>query len=473
MISTRPLALAAVLAAACLPNTQTPVTTTAGELSETPPWGDDPPTAPGDLPDTPADPGTTEPDSSFTPIAGNPFDGSEWYRNPLYAEQVLASRALAPNAARGPLDVVADTPTAVWLDRVASIQGTDGGMGVRDHLDEALAQQAELDDPSTPMLVPFVVYDLPDRDCSAAASNGELHLDEAGLLVYQHQFIEPLALAFSDPAYADLRIVVILEPDALANLVTNLNGMFPACATAAPGYEAGLTYAIPTLAAVDNVSIYLDMAHSGWLGWEHTANAAVVYSDLLEAAGGAHLVRGFATNVANYTSVQEAFDPYVDINANTGVIESFYQWNRMIDEQTFVDEMRTWFPRHGFLVDTSRSGWDPTGGTAPADQRTHRGNWCNIAGAGIGDRPRANPASGVDAWYWIKPPGESDGTSDPSATTPNAEGKRHDPMCGTEDVVRPHGNVLVPTDALDDAPHAGEWFHEQLLMLVQNATPPL
>ena len=99
-----------------------------------------------------------------------------------------------------------------------------------------------------------------------------------------------------------------------------------------------------------------------------------------------------------------------------------------------------------------RSGWQSQGSQSPMDARTHRGNWCNISGAGIGERPRANPRTGVDAYYWIKPPGESDGTS----------------------AVRPYEpSEAIPTDALSGAPHAGHWFHEQLLMLVENATPAL
>ena len=45
---------------------------------------------------------------------------------------------------------------------------------------------------------------------------------------------------------------------------------------------------------------------------------------------------------------------------------------------------------------------------------------------------------------------------------PNAEGKRFDPKCGSDNV-----------DALQGAPHAGQWFHDQFLMLLRNAYPPL
>ena len=46
-------------------------------------------------------------------------------------------------------------------------------MGLRDHLDAALAQQG-----AGELVVQFVIYNLPGRDCAALASNGELGADE-------------------------------------------------------------------------------------------------------------------------------------------------------------------------------------------------------------------------------------------------------------------------------------------------------
>ncbi|HEX7500202.1 MAG TPA: NUDIX domain-containing protein, partial [Polyangia bacterium] len=44
----------------------------------------------------------------------------------------------------------------------------------------------------------------------------------------------------------------------------------------------------------------------------------------------------------------------------------------------------------------------------------------------VAGSPRAEPIRGVDAYFWIKPPGESDGVSDP--TQP-----RYDGMCANRD----------------------------------------
>lgn len=422
--------------------------------------------------DEAGDTDSADTDDIETPVferVENPFDGARPYISTEYAEKVASSKARVEDRWHDALDTLAAQPTAVWLDRIAAIEGTDTIMGLRAHLDAAVVQQRA--HPDEPVLVTFVVYDLPNRDCAARASNGELRLEADGMRLYQEEYIDVIAETLgSDPAYGALRVVLVLEPDSLPNLVTNLES-HPECRIAKAAYEEGIAYAISAFAEHEHAYIYLDMAHSAWLGWEHGEAAAELYAGVMDEAGGPDLVTGFATNVSNYSTLEERFDPYADIGANMGVIEGFYEWNRMIDELTYVGQMRRFFPRHGFLVDTGRNGWTPRF-DAPMDQRTHRGNWCNVSGAGIGERPAVAPAPGVHAFAWIKPPGESDGTSDAGASEPSDEGKRFDPMCGQDPVVREKG-VPIATDALDGAPHAGHWFHDQLMMLVRNANPPL
>jgi cellulose 1,4-beta-cellobiosidase len=136
------------------------------------------------------------------------------------------------------------------------------------------------------------------------------------------------------------------------------------------------------------------------------------------------------------------------------------------------------------LVDTSRNGW---GGSArPAapststdlntfvdqsrvDRRYHAGNWCNQSGAGMGERPKAAPAAGIDAYVWVKPPGESDGSS---SAIDNDEGKGFDGMCDP-DYGGNARNGNNPTGALDGAPVSGHWFSAQFQELMKNAYPPL
>lgn len=111
----------------------------------------DPPTDPTDPPTDPTGPGDR---------VDNPYDGAQVYVNPEWS----ANAAAEPGG-----DRIADEPTGVWLDRIAAIEGANGGMGLRDHLDAALEQKG-----SGEMVVQLVIYNLPGRDCSALASNGEL-----------------------------------------------------------------------------------------------------------------------------------------------------------------------------------------------------------------------------------------------------------------------------------------------------------
>ncbi|WMT43488.1 fibronectin type III domain-containing protein [Paenibacillus sp. D2_2] len=104
------------------------------------------------------------------------------------------------------------------------------------------------------------------------------------------------------------------------------------------------------------------------------------------------------------------------------------------------------------------------------DKRLHRGNWCNASSAGIGMPPQAAPTgypgSHLDAFVWVKPPGESDGSS---SAIPNDEGKGFDRMC---DPTYTNANGTL-TGALPNAPVSGHWFHSQFVELVQNAYPAI
>ncbi len=407
------------------------------------------------------------------------------YVNPDYAAQVDASLAKLTS---GSADAVAaakmrSMPTGVWIDRIAAIDGgsaNGGRLGVEGHLKAALAQQAA--NGGKPMTVTFVVYDLPDRDCASAASNGELKAANGGMATYKSQYIDRLHSIFAKDAYKSLRIVLVIEPDSLPNMITNAGqtAYKPVCVAASQAntYVEGVQYALRKFSALPNVYQYLDIAHSGWLGWDNNRAAAVskFREWVLGVNGNLSVIRGFVTNVANYTPLDE---PYFNGTDNIAQ-HSFYEWNRGVDELTYIDKLRSemvanGFPSTmGFIVDTGRNGWG--GATRPLawngdvwtskiDLRSHRGNWCNVKNAGVGARPAANPDASrtyLDAYFWVKGPGESDGTSDSSATTPNAEGKQFDVMCGTTNV-----------DALQGAPHAGNWFHDQFLMLLRNASPSL
>jgi cellulose 1,4-beta-cellobiosidase len=437
------------------------------------------PTSPTGGPTSPTS-GPTTPTSS--PPAGthldNPYAGARPYVNPDWSARAAAE----PGGSR-----VSNQPTGVWMDRIAAINGTTGARGLRSHLDTALSQGANL--------VQIVIYDLPGRDCAALASNGELGPTEIGR--YRTEYIDPIRAIFGDPAYRNLRIVAIIEIDSLPNLVTNVSGntSTPACQTMQQNgnYVTGIQYALSRFHELPNVYNYIDGAHHGWLGWDSNFGPAadLFTSTARGAVGGLDTVDGFIVNTANYSALTE---PYFNINTTfNGVSVRQSKWvdfNQYVDELTFAQALRSRLAGAfgqdiGMLVDTSRNGWGgsarPTGAPTSAtsiddfvnrariDRRIHAGNWCNQSGAGLGERPRAAPATGIDAYVWIKPPGESDGAS---SQIPNDEGKGFDQMCDPNYTGNSrNGNNL--TGALPNAPLSGHWFSAQFQQLMQNAFPPL
>ncbi|MEV4611282.1 glycoside hydrolase family 6 protein [Kitasatospora sp. NPDC049258] len=386
---------------------------------------------------------------------------------------------------------VAGQPTAVWLDRIAAIQGGAGSMGLRAHLNAAVTQAA-----GRPFVVQLVIYDLPGRDCAALASNGELGPTE--LPRYKTEYIDPIAAVLADPAYAGLRIVTTVEIDSLPNLVTNAGGTAtatPQCDTmkANGNYVSGVGYALAKLGAVPNVYNYIDAGHHGWLGWDSNLDPTVQLLHQAATASGSTVanVQGFVVNTANYSALKEPNFTIDDSVNGTSVRQSkWVDWNRYVDELSYAQAFRQRAVAAGFdagvgmLIDTSRNGWGGTARPAGAgprtsvdsyvdggriDRRLQAGNWCNQSGAGLGERPAAAPQPGIDAYVWVKPPGESDGASSQIA---NDEGKGFDRMCDPTYTGNPrNGNQM--SGALPNSPLAGHWFSAQFQELLKNAYPPL
>jgi cellulose 1,4-beta-cellobiosidase len=362
-------------------------------------------------------------------------------------------------------------------------------MGLVDHLNEALAQDQA--NGAAPFVIQIVIYDLPGRDCAALASNGELGPND--LPRYKTEYIDVIAEIFRRPAYANLRIVTIVEIDSLPNLVTNVTSRptgTPQCDVMFQnrGYVDGVGYALATFGTIQNVYNYVDAGHHGWLGWDTNFGPSVDMMRTAATASGSTVanVHGFITNTANTSALVE---PYIVVNNETRP-SRWIDWNQFNDELSYAQAFRDRAVQAGFsstigmLIDTSRNGWGganrPTGPSTLADlnaridasridRRVHKGNWCNPSGAGLGERPRAAPAPGIDAYVWIKPPGESDGSS---TLIPNDEGKGFDRMCDPTYGGNPRNNNNM-TGALPNAPLSGHWFQAQFQQLLQNAYPPL
>jgi hypothetical protein len=114
-----------------------------------------------------------------------------------------------------------------------------------------------------------------------------------------------------------------------------------------------------------------------------------------------------------------------------------------------------------FVIDTGRNG--------VTDERSDCSNWCNIRGAGIGVQPtiETGDMSLIDAYYWLKTPGESDGCTQylPSDSNAFDEGgvcPRFDVMCASVDSIGSEPNEPY-------APEAGDWFDYQIKSLADNS----
>jgi cellulose 1,4-beta-cellobiosidase len=413
----------------------------------------------------------------------NPFVGAAWYVDPTWRQDALKE----PNGS-----LIANNSTAVWMDRIGAIAPTDGTWGLAAHLDEALKQKANL--------VTIVIYDLPNRDCNALASNGELLISQDGFNRYKKEYIAPIVKILSDPKYGNLRIVAVIEPDSLPNLITNTEVKKCQEAAGAGGYVEATQFTLNSLYPIPNVYSYVDIGHSGWMGWDENLNksTAFIANAIKGTANGVKSVAGFISNTANNTPLREPFldalamKPMPGSNGSVQVRSAkFYEWNPNFSELAYVHAFREKMialgfpPTIGMLIDTSRNGWG--GANRPkalststnvetfvdqsrVDRRVHRGMWCNQPG-GIGERPTAAPVPGVHAYLWVKPPGQSDGVATAGVVDPTDPNKGFDRFCDPTFVAPGTDNQL--TGAMPGAPHAGRWFSYGFKMLIENAYPPL
>ena len=194
---------------------------------------------------------------------------------------------------------------------------------------------------------------------------------------------------------------IVLEPDSLGNLVTNLS--VEKCQGAEEVYQDGIAYAIKNLQQ-DNLHLYIDAAHSNWLGWpDNLEPSAKLFKEVLRRAGKGAKIRGFATNVSNYNAYK-ATTPDIIYGAGPD--------NENWSEHRYVTALTPYLEKEGlpakFIIDQGRSGQQ--------NIRLQGGHWCNIADSGFGIRPTTDTGDkNVDALVWVKPGGESDGTSDESS----------------------------------------------------------
>jgi endoglucanase len=204
----------------------------------------------------------------------------------------------------------------------------------------------------TPVLV---VYEIPNRDCGGASAGGAPDIPAYG--TYIQDFSKGLGTG---------QVVIILEPDSVA---------LQSCLSASDvtARDGALAQAVTTLKGADpNAKVYMDAGHSAW-------NAAPDQASRLAAAGVA-ASDGIFSNVSNYMTTSDEVSYDKSVLSALGDPSSLH-----------------------IVVDTSRNGAGP----APGDP------WCDPSGRAIGVNPTASTGDPqVDAYLWVKPPGEADGCAD-------------------------------------------------------------
>lgn len=202
----------------------------------------------------------------------------------------------------------------------------------------------------------LVAYNVPNRDCGQYSAGGA-----TGAELYR-DWIDRLAKGIGPSR----RAIVILEPDALGHLTHCLSE------EAQRERLALIREATTKLGALPGVSVYIDAGHSRWVDAETMA-------ERLKQAGVSD-ARGFALNVSNYIETEELVE----------------YGNRIV--QLLASDAH-------FVIDTSRNG------NGPPEAGEGESTWCNPEGRALGPKPTTVTGhSAVDAFAWIKNPGESDGT---------------------------------------------------------------
>lgn len=208
---------------------------------------------------------------------------------------------------------------------------------------------------------------------------------------------------------------------------------------------------------------------------------------------GIERIDGFVSNINHYVPVEEPFlpNPTLQVGGKALKESNFYEWNPHFAELPYVTDMYKALVANGFssnigmLIDTSRNGWglperpvkvstatdvNTYVDESRIDRRAHRSNWCNQL-AGLGPRPTAEPLPLIDAYVWIKNPGESDGISQSGITDPAEPIHKFTTMCGPNEL-NIYCNCGI-TGAMSNAPHAGYWHQAQFTNLLRYAYPPL
>ena len=348
--------------------------------------------------------------------------------------QAAIYEAAGRSADAAQMRALARLPQAVWF---TSGTPTEVEAAVRRTVQAAARQKA---------VAVLVAYYVPGRDCSQYSSGGAP--SEAAYLAWIDAFARGIG---------SHEAVVILEPDGLALLSSE-----PWCGEGGGGFTGTpedfgrveqrfreMNGAIERLRK-PRTDVYIDAGHSAWqqlndydAGYGEPRLQLGMAHRLLR--GGIEKADGFFLNVSNYRTTADLVDYGTRLSKCLQVLTKTNAASCSDAAIAAVPEKQGKLTH--FVLDTSRNGqghWTPPAGF-PDPQ-----DWCNPPGRGLGARPTTHTGNGlVDAFLWVKRPGESDGSCTRGLPGPE------DPIYGQVD------------------PPAGAWWPEYALGLAQRAVPPL
>ncbi|NGO68870.1 glycoside hydrolase family 6 protein [Streptomyces boncukensis] len=203
----------------------------------------------------------------------------------------------------------------------------------------------------------LVLYNIPHRDCGQYSKGGAKDAGE------YRDWLGKIVKGIGDRS-----ATVIVEPDSLPHLLAE--GCTPK-QFHDERYEL-LNEAVTKLKELPGTKVYLDAGNPDWVRDPGGLVEPLNRSGIAKADG-------FALNVSNFQTTKS--------NIAYGK-----KLSPMIGNKPFV-------------IDTSRNGNGPVEG-AHADEEA----WCNPSGRALGEAPTTRTGEKlVDAYLWVKRPGESDG----------------------------------------------------------------
>ncbi|MGM1064809.1 glycoside hydrolase family 6 protein [Saccharothrix sp. Mg75] len=250
-----------------------------------------------------------------------------------------------------------DSRAAVIRDRIASVPQarwftTTNTSSVRSEISSFVGAAA-----SAGKIPILVVYNIPNRDCGGASGGGA-----PSHQAYRAWVDEVAAGLAGRPA------TIVLEPDVLP-IMSNCQNADQQSQT-----RASMAYAGKKLkSGSGQAKVYYDIGNSAWLSPSEAANR-------LRAADISNSADGIASNVSNYRSTPD------EVAYTKNIL------NALGDSRLKA------------VIDTSRNGNGPLGE-----------EWCDPAGRAIGTPSTTSTGDArIEAFLWVKLPGESDGCIGPA-----------------------------------------------------------